>query len=322
MRLFFLCVVSVSLSSCATLFRKGYQPIQVTCSDPQASIAVGDAEMIGKSPFVAKVKRSKHDLMFRVVTEQNTDTFYLKPSLSNEFTLLNLGLAHGAPFGYLIDMTNPRRFDFGEAVYIDLKDTARVLHTKQRTKRMQYFNTEFGHRKGDFDLVMSFPYVNGFNSRPSGQNVRVNTGFWGVGIGLDYYYHPSRYIHLSFAGALDLAYPFPMAVTPADVRESLGSMYVQGSHFFKLKRFELGTGICLARNSWYYTNELNPDEIINDSRRHNSIGFVFSAFHSLGRHFSAGFVYRPTFWQVYPTVGQKYEHVISFELRFRIPMKS
>lgn len=322
MYFFFLLVLSASLSSCATLFRKGYQSLQVTCSDPQAGIVVGEADSVHKSPFTAKVNRSKHDLMFRVVNDQNTDTFYLKPSLSNEFTLLNLGLAHGAPLGYLIDMTNPRRFDFGDAVHLNLQDTVRELHTEQHTKRMQYLDMEFEKRKGNIDLLIGLPYINGFNSRPSGQNVRVNTGFWGYSLGLNYYYRSDRYLHVSLAGASDIWVAVPAAITPSDVGESLYTSYIQMSHFFYIKRFELGAGLSFARNSWLFYDTTNPNEYISISRRHNAIGAVFSALHTFGRHFSAGFVYRPTFWQVYPSIEQKYEHLISFEFRFQIPVKS
>lgn len=322
-QIFSLLAIALSLSSCATVLRKQQQTLYVNCSDQDADILVGEMDSVYNVPFYLTVKRSKEDLVFYVLREgQTAETFYLQPALSNEFLFLNLFAIQGAPIAYTIDLTNPRRFDYGDFVFLNLNDTTRVLLTPKAQKRRRYWNEEFKRRKGAFDLHLSLPYVNGFNSRPEGQSIKVNTGFWGLGFGLNYYYHPSRYIHLSLAGAVDIAYPFPMTVTPDDVRESLGSITAQGSHFFQIKRIELGAGICFVRNSWYYTNELDPDEPISFSRRHNAVGAVFSAFHRVGRNFSMGFVYRPTFWQVHPEVSQKYEHLISFEFRWNVPLRS
>lgn len=318
-----LLAVYTYLSSCATILRKQHQTVYVNCSDREAEIFVGDIDSVFHAPFYLTVKRSKEELIFQVLHEgQTAETFYLQPALSNEFLFLNLFAIQGAPIAYAIDLTNPRRFDYGEFVFLNLKDTTRVLLTPKAQKRRRYWNEDFTRRRGAFDLHFGLPYVNGFNLLPEGQSIKVNTGFWGLGIGLSYYYHPTKYLHLSVVGASDFFVPVPAAVTPPDKGEVMNTIYVELSHFSNVKRFELGAGLCLARNSWRYYDETDPDEPISTSHRHNAVGAVFSAFHRMGRNFSTGFVYRPTFWQVHPNISQKYEHLISFEFRWNVPLGS
>ena len=186
-------------------------------------------------------------------------------------------------------------------------------------------------KKGDMHLRPSIPYMNSFLVVPENEDKKINTGFWGIGIGLDYYHSDNQFLNLEASGAIDFFLPIPAAVDPSfeDGAEdrSLGSVHFTLSNNHKVKKFSFGYGIAYAiyfSNYSYYnyseTSELPPTYHLNTN--HGAFGLIFPNYFFFTKNIGVGVVYRPTFFR--PTLSDKfkYEHLISVEFATKIPFYS
>ncbi len=178
-------------------------------------------------------------------------------------------------------------------------------------------------RKGMFRFIWSFPYINSFYLNPHNENTKNNTGFIGCTYGLDYFYKTNRYINFSFSQIIDYYIPLPIRRNYNKIYEGIDSYYICLSNNHKIRRFSLGYGFSIAQNNWGVINN-NWDE--NSSTRepvektNYALGLISSFYYQITPIFHFGIVYRPTFLRpdIEPTF--KYEHSISIDIGWKIPL--
>jgi hypothetical protein len=176
--------------------------------------------------------------------------------------------------------------------------------------------------KGTFRFIVSFPYINSFYLQPKNENSKNNTGFMGGTYGLDYFYKSNRYINFSFSQIVDFYSPLPFR-DYEKVYEVMDSYYISLLNNHKVNRFSFGYGFSFAQNNWELINN-GWDE--NSSMRepveknNYALGLVFSSYFQMTPTFHLGIVYRPTFLRpdIEPTF--KYEHTISIDIGWKIPI--
>lgn len=176
--------------------------------------------------------------------------------------------------------------------------------------------------KGTFRFIWSFPYINSFYLKPENENTKSNTGFMGSTFGLDYFYNTNRYFNFSFSQIVDFYSPLPFR-DYEKVYEVMDSYYISLSNNHKVKRFSFGYGFSLAQNNWELVNngwEENSSTREPAKKTNYALGLVSSSFFQMTPTFHLGIVYRPTFLRpdIVPTF--KYEHTISIDIGWKIPI--
>jgi hypothetical protein len=214
----------------------------------------------------------------------------------------------------LVDMNSPKRYTYPGKIHINSADTI-----------SKYYHYSQSKNKGELHLHLSLPHINLFCLKPQNETYKINTGFWGLSVGLDYYHSNNQFINLGASGVLDFFLPFPAAVDLNGEHEFMSSWYISLSNNHRLGRFTLGYGLSYGENAWSlrYFDWLDPPPPTRDpvTRRHNSLGLIFPAYFQLYQHFSIGVVYRPSFYR--PNIKDKfsYEHLISIDFAWKIRLK-
>lgn len=195
----------------------------------------------------------------------------------------------------------------------------------------QHPKKTLGGQKGHFGLLLSIPYVNGYNLAPEGTLQRdKQIGFMGIGAGLEYFH--SKNTSLSLKWNATMAF---MAPVPAPVDYESSHTHVQGMdlclmHNHYIKYLSVGYGLCIARNSWdYHTEGYDVDEAepsdgdFGDLDLHSLKYAIGTPIHIYGyfcNSFGIGLNYRPTFYRFGSSKPWKYEHLISLDFQIRISL--
>jgi hypothetical protein len=170
--------------------------------------------------------------------------------------------------------------------------------------------------------------VNSFYLKPENEPEKINTGFWGLSAGVEYYYTDNRFV--AFTGSLnsDIFAPFPAAVDYEGYYESMSSAYLSATHNHKIKRFYVGYGLNYSRNLWRWDDGTTHEPVGTmppppdfGRKPSSAIGITLNGYHQLSEHFMLGFIYRPTILRVSPQTEFKYEHLISFDIAWRIVLR-
>ena len=312
-------IFSAFFTSCATVLSKKSYALTATTNINNAKIKVYDS--IYNLPNEIKVTRSKKDLDLVLITDTLKLDFKVKSSPSPTFLYWNLIGMQASPLNYAIDFTNQKRFYYGKSVHLNANDTIRIIEPPVRKKWLSYFSEKHPKKKSDINLSFSVPYVNGFNSEPDGYGTIVNTGFWGISTGLEYFYKDNKYLGLKFAGATDFFVPIPAAVTLSEERENLRTAYVELTDNFKIGRLNIGYGLNYAINEWQFIDETDLNNTIEFEKRNLSFGITTNTYFQFSKLFFVGVIYRPTFYRIEPKTDFKYEHLISLDFAVKIPLK-
>ncbi len=309
----------IFLSSCATILKKKKYDLNVTSNLLNAKVKVYDS--LYQLPNKIKVIRSNKDLELTLIADSLEIDYKVKSSPNPTFLYWNLIGMQLATVNYAVDFTNQKRFYYGRSLYLNSNDTTRIIEPPIRKFWSDYFGQKFPKQKNDINLCFSIPYVNGFNFEPKDFGTKVNTGFWGISAGLEYYYKNDKYIGLKFVGATDFFVPVPASPGLDEVREDLSTTYVELTDNYKFGRLNLGYGINYSVNNYRFIDETDPDNSIEIKRKNQSFGLTTNTYFQFGKSFFLGVIYRPTFFRINPTTDFKYEHLISLDFAFKIPIR-
>lgn len=306
------------LSSCATVLKRKTYKLRVTSDLENAKVKTNDS--IYELPNYILVKRSKEDLNLTLVSDTLALDYTVTATPHQTFLFWNLMGTVMAPLNYAIDFTNDKRFHYGDHVYLNSKDTIRVLRAPLLKSWDDFFAEKHLRSKGDINVSISIPYVNSFSYNLEGYGTRSSTGFFGVSAGLEYFYKSNKYIGVKYAGAIDFFVPIP--VSPGgELEEHFSTTYFEVTDNFKFGRLHVGYGINYANNTWRFTENIDTENEIEITRKSKSFGITANTYFQLGRSFCIGVVYRPTFYTVKPTTGFQYEHLISLDFAWKIPLR-
>ncbi len=313
-RILFILIVSILLSSCATIINQPYMNVRVRTTEPSEIIYNQDTVKTVNNETNLWVERKKETFSFVAATDSISKTVEIKNRLSSAFLLGNLFSGVGV-IGYAIDLTSPKRFAYPERVYIN---------SAEKVGRYYLYNPA-GNNKGELYLHFSMPYINSFCLQPQDESYKVSTGFWGFSTGLDYYHSQNQFLNMGVSAVMDFFLPFPAAVDLIGEHEAANSVYVSLSNNHKIGRFSIGYGLSYGRNTWSFTYHdwggTPPPTRDLVTRRSNAAGLIFPAYFQLVEYFNIGVVYRPTFYR--PNLPDKfsYEHLISVDFAWKIRIK-
>jgi hypothetical protein len=319
----FVLLLSVFLASCATTLSRRKYDLKVISGSSLDKIEVNHE--IYSLPAVIKVKRSKEDLHVKLIADTLVKHYTIRSSPSPSFVYGNLIWTATSPLAYLVDLTNQKRFYYGKLIVLNRYDTVKTLKPDLLAKIDRYFAKKYPAQKGQVNLSLSLPYVNSFCLQPVNETTKVNTGFWGLSAGLEYYYKDNRYMSLRAGAVSDFFLPAPAAVDLLGKHELMTSAYLSFTNNHKVNRFHFGYGINYARNVWELSDygppdpQLPPPETIEKSSK--SLGFTFNVYHQVNEYFFIGLIYRPSVLRIDPVTQFRYEHLISLDFNWKIRLK-
>ena len=311
-------IIVLLSSSCATILKTKSYELNVSSDQRNSQVQIYDS--VYSLPAQVEVKRSKQDLPMVLILDSSKVDFVVRSAPNPTFLYWNLIGFYTCPIFYGVDLTNSKRFYYGKSVYLNSQDSVRVLNPPTRQFWTDFFSESHNGSWKDFNLTLSIPYVNGFNFEPEGYGTKVNTGYWGFSLGLEYFHRTDQYLKLKFVAASDFWVPVPAAVTPGDVMERLYTSYGEISNNWRFGKIDLGFGLNYCRNNWSFIDETDLDNSIFIRRRRQSLGLTANTYFQFSKVFFIGLVYRPTFYEIHPSSGYKYEHLISLDFEFKIPL--
>jgi len=306
-------------SSCATiLLRKEYK-VSVSTDLPNAKAEIRDS--IYYLPADVTLRRSRKDLLIKLLSDSLIKVYQVKASPNATFLYCNLICYPILPLMYGVDLTNQKRFYYGKSIYLDSNDALGVIRPPVSKKYYDYWKNTYPTQKGQLNLLVSFPWVNNFFLHPYQESIKVNTGFWGISTGLEYYYNENKYIALTGSAVMDFFIPFPAAVDFSGEVESMYSVYTSITDNYKFRRFTVGYGLNYSKNFWRlaYFDSFDPPPPTREPAQKTSysIGLTLDGYHQIGKNFFLGLCYRPTFLTINPEIALKYEHLISLDFRWK-----
>lgn len=293
--------------SCATILNPSHKSMTIYTPGPSKIIIKKDTLNTEANEVHFLVPRSKDPLNLRVIADTSDQSLSI-PAKSSFAYYLNLPYNYG--LGMLVDQNNPKRYTYPCRIYLDSNGS-------------RDFNTFPVTHRGDINFQISFPYINSFITQPFSENRKASTGFWGLGVGVDYYHQDRQYLSLNVRTVSDFFFPVPAPVTYEGGQEFMSSNYLSLSNHHRIKRFDWGYGLSWIENKWgqdFY--EGSPDTLshptFSNRQRHQALGLEFSGYYFTGRSFHMGLIYRPSLVRLYTDPIFKYEHLISVDLAWKI----
>lgn len=304
------------------MLRKDYN-INVSTNIENAKAVIQDS--IYSLPAAFRIRRSKQDLSIKLLSDSLERDYVVKASPNGTFLYANLICYPILPIMYAVDFTNQKRFYYGKNITLNSYDTTSIIRPRIAKKYYDYRTKSFPTNKGQLNFTYSLPWVNSFYLQPSLEASKVNTGFWGISAGLEYYYKDNKYLSLTGSAVMDFFIPFPAAVDFSGEVENMYSVYTSLTDNYRFRRFTVGYGMNFSRNTWklVYHDRFDPPPPTRESatKSSNSIGFTIDGYHQIGKRFHIGLIYRPTLLNVYPEVDFKYEHLISLDFKWKFRIK-
>ncbi len=299
MRCIFLLTTCLALCSCATMFNPRTTNILVRTDRPVTVTVDGNSYEVKKKKRIEVLRQDK-DLVVAALADTLRQGYRIQPQNSYGYynNIFTLGL------GFLWD-NGPKRYGYPSNLYIDFEAPDSTV-----TRFVPTF-------KGQTNLTISIPYINTFKLKPEGEPIKINTGFWGLAVGLDKYYRTNKFVNLTLTAATDFFVPVPAAVTIEGEYERMSSVYLSLTNNRVFNRWSIGYGLNYSWNTWtYYEDYLVSDNSI--SKPSQSIGLTLNGYFRVSHGFHLGLIYRPTLLRVQPATEFLYEHLITLDLLWRI----
>lgn len=296
------------MTSCATVMNDSYVNIKLHTTEASTITYKQDTITTVNNKAQWRVERKNTSLKVIASTDSLTKAIEVKPKNSFMYWA-NIFCNYG--IGMFADRNNPKRYTYPLDIYINSTDTASTYDSYGEVDN-----------KGEIHLHLSLPHINSFHLRPEGEGPKVNTGFWGLSVAVDYYHSSKAYISLGASSASDFFVPVPAAVDISGEYELMSSRHVSLSNNHRVRRFTFGYGLCYARNTWdfKYYDRFEPPPPTRDpvKKSHNAMGLILSSYFQTGEHFHIGVVYRPTFYRSSVRRDICYEHLVSVDFAWKI----
>lgn len=325
---------SVLLASCATVLNKKNYEFDIHYGQQNTRIRYKDS--VYSQPFFLKVRRSKQPLVFTAFNDSIVRRYEIRPNLNPMFVWGNLGwiaLYPLVPVAYGIDLTNPKRFHYGDHLMVRLDDTSAVtvrpaisgnFHRKAPVSEglRRYFRTQYTHQ-GDTYLSVSSPFTLQSSSFP-GVGRANSAGPLGISIGAEHYYKDRRSYGISAGASIsspDGVEDMFFEKFGSHTRKRLSSVFADLYHRHTINRFSFAYGINYTLAHWQYyifDYDVQPTYYASHIVTSHNFGVMLSGYFHIKPFFLAGIVYRPTFLRVSPDTKGIYQHTLSFDMAFRL----
>ena len=294
-------ILILLFSSCASIFNKPETRIRIYTDTPIA-LKTDYGTYIIDSEEKILVPRNKKPL--EIVVTQDSLRKEIKLLPKNSFQFYSNIFTFGP--GFLFDIRSNKRYTYQRNIYFDL-----------RNSKIRRFRPD---KKGQVNFIFGLPHVHSFNLSPIigvgvSSSQKLNTVFWGINLGLEYYYSDLHSIGFNVSEVVDFLFPVPVAVDYDGEHELTSLLYFNLTHNFKLNNFSIGVGVNHSKNTWDYKYPTGTplSEMYAIRKIYYSFGLTLNTYYRLDKYFNVGLVYKPTFLRIDPNRITVYEHVINLE---------
>lgn len=289
------------MTSCASVLNSSSQTITLRSKKDAQFIYLGDTLTSTGSKTKITVARSAQPIQLQAIIDSVPEEIEIKPVNSTAY-YSNIFFNYG--IGMLYDMNKPKRYSYPSPVWVDYN-----------SKEARF--TE----KGSVLLHLGMPYVNFFRFSPEGEPRKDKSGFLGLSLGLDYNYAENSFISVKAESALDFPIPFPAPYDIFGEYETLMSYGFSMSNNHRFHRFSFGYGLSAHRNAWALRNTdriENGQRVSSLTKYRSMLGFTFDGYVRVAGPFYCGLSYKPYLLDISNKAATGYEHVISFELVWKL----
>ncbi len=305
----FLILCIVVLSACSQL-NKSHRKIYLHTEEGVLVSHETDSLLCTEEALPLSLKRQKEDHIIVLRKDSVEKTIALSHNISGAywFNFMSYGI------GYIIDLLNHRRFTYPKHIYTSVYDTAVSYRNYQPVMPAQTLLFQ-----------ISLPSVNYLFQQPDGYtNPKQGVGSAGIGLGLDYYYKDDHFIHSYFLMGTDVFFipPVPQTFLWAQ-QHNMSFMSICLSHGQRAGRFSMSQGLSFSRNYFWPDQFWGDDFNFNQTARSvtNVYGFYFDLYLQLNHNFYLGVIYKPSVWRVSGERPQAYEHSVSLDLSWKLPLR-
>ena len=322
-------IVLIFFSSCATIFNSRHCNTKITAHEAVDVIIDFDTiNFSGENEVkTIRLERSEEKREITIVKDISIDTIVLSPRYSPVYWLNFASFG----WGFLIDDNSSKKWQYPKNVpltnrYIEKNSPNKIYKNGQDNN---FVHNKYSH-KGVVNLRISIPEVNWFCSAYARQERKMNIGFLGISLGLDYFYKDNMFINVSGSGIMDFMAPVPVSANYGGVWDHMSSLYGSISNNHKMTSgIAVGYGLSFGHDIWDTINhgswdwESTSEELIESVyRRSQSLGFVFPTYYYAKKcRFYLGMVYRPMFLQFSDKTSFTYQHTVSLDFGLRIRLK-
>lgn len=317
-RLAILGLVIVSFSSCATIMHKNTVGVNIYTDVDSALVFVKGVNESYLSPAHIELTRSKSDAELIIKKDTVTKTLILDSQISSAFLIGNYFTFN--IFGYLYDLTNPKRFTYPQYNYVSL--TGNEKYNRSTTFRpLSSSYTRSLSKKNQLYFKISIPEGNHFYLN-KGDGYGNTYGFLGISAGAEYYFSDLYSINFDIGTMTDFPLPVPAAVDYLGTYERSFADYMDLQIGKDVKFFHYDIG--LQFNKTYFREwesvSLYPEyrqELKSLHDQYNA-GLAFSGYYRLMDRFCLGVNYYPSCFTWHNgDFDLHYSHLLMFELTVR-----
>lgn len=303
-RKLYILIISILMTSCATLMNRPYKYVTVLTTEPCKIICKQDTIYTVKNKAHLKLERNNESVSIVAITDSFTKSIDIE-SKNSFMYWSNIYFNYG--IGMIIDGNNPKRYSYPQKIYINSADAVN-----------KYDRHGKANNKGELYLHASLPFINSFRMMHENEGSKVSTGFWGFTIGLDFYHSKNQFINFGLSGTLNYSPFLPFIMH----EESMISEYISLSNNHKIKRLSIGYGLSFAVNTFgkHKTWGIIPVSTTT-TKKYNVFGLIFPTYFQIGEKLNLGIVYRPTFYRLNMIDKFVYEHLISVDLALKMRLK-
>lgn len=313
--------VLLLFSSCATIFSKKEQYIQIASNSTTASVKVNDVDYT--LPAKIKVERSSKDIKVVFRNDSLQKELILKSKLDSKFIVGNLFFC--SPLSYIVDCTNDKRFTYKKNTYIKVSDsTARFSRIPFDKKVANSFKPSLDDDTNNLKFHFSLPWMNSFSYSFSNKERTNSFGFIGISGGLDYFYNKNNFVSIRTDAITNFFLPIPAPVSRDEGEYTdVYSINFSVLKSTKLNKFIYGYGLNYASNHWKKSILLYDqltDTYVKEIKKsvNQNIGLNLNSYFQMTDHFYLGLVYKPSFITFDSHPKFNYDHTISLDLAWKI----
>jgi hypothetical protein len=323
-RIIVVLIVLFSLNSCASIINTEYTQVKLYSKQDSVKVSSSNCDGFSYTPAKLIVKRSKEDLRVQLAIDSVKKEVFIPSKLSTVFWAGNL-FSPAIMTGYLIDLTNQKRYTYPRSVYFDFDSLDqinfryRTLTDSEKLSKLSEdvgFNRFYSATKGEMKLRFSVPEANFMHFR-KGRFMESTGGFLGFTGEFDYYYADKKYIGLGAGAVINFIVPVPVPYSPYGEYEKSKGYYLDFICGVDVRRISFRGGIHAAKYSYYKRfavyDMVNKDSYDSYKLVAYRMGVSLSSVFKLSKHFNCGLHYKPSFYTV-DSNEYTYGHLIFFDI--------
>ncbi|WLD22707.1 hypothetical protein NU10_08200 [Flavobacterium dauae] len=336
-------LLTVSLTSCSTIFRTKTQTINVFSNADKAQITVNDS--VYALPAKIKLLRGKKPLTLSYQSNNKQFDTVVLPKSGPLFYLGNIVTSPLFGVGYWVDLTNKKRYQYKKNIFLNDKDGLEIYEykadkyiakreitdslkqveilekikkheeatviKKQKNDAIEF--KRFNPTAGTFRFNIQPPtlFLMGFSSKNTNVDYFSNSvGGMGFGFGGDYYYSNKRFFSMELSHRINQFHP-PYVDTSYDFLANNLNLSIRKGH--RLNRIEYSYGLSFSFFSSEYSK--NNRSFQDD---YKTIGFSTLFNYQLTSVMYIGIRYNPSVYN-FKSIdnGFDYGHIIGIDYRLK-----